>query len=117
MSSIAARRANKRVCQLQPNGMFSRGTYAYPGANGASTMRVKCQMLLQMCGNASSSLACRTVIFAAVLIHFFKVFVEFSPSPETAEQPVPKGHILHSHLELSKICSCTGRRIDRKSVV
>ena len=33
MSSIAARRANKRVCQLQPNGMFSRGTYAYPGAN------------------------------------------------------------------------------------
>ena len=26
MYSIAARRVNKRVCQLQPNGMFSRGT-------------------------------------------------------------------------------------------
>jgi hypothetical protein len=24
--------ANKRVSQLQHNGMFSRGTYAYPGA-------------------------------------------------------------------------------------
>jgi hypothetical protein len=22
------------VCQLQHNGMFSRGTHAYPGANG-----------------------------------------------------------------------------------
>lgn len=35
MYSIAARRANKRVCQLQPNGMLSRGIHAYPGANGA----------------------------------------------------------------------------------
>ena len=26
MSSIAARRANKRVCPLQPNGILSRGT-------------------------------------------------------------------------------------------
>jgi hypothetical protein len=34
MYSIAARRANQRVCQLQPNGMLSRGTQAYPGANG-----------------------------------------------------------------------------------
>ena len=34
MSSIAARRANKRACQWQPNGMLSRGTHAYPGANG-----------------------------------------------------------------------------------
>ena len=33
MSSIAAKRVNTRVCQLQPNGMFSRGTHAYPGAN------------------------------------------------------------------------------------
>ena len=35
MSSIAARQANKRVCQLQPNGMLSRGTHAYPGANAS----------------------------------------------------------------------------------
>ena len=34
MSSIAARRANKRACQWQPNGMLSRRTHAYPGANG-----------------------------------------------------------------------------------
>jgi hypothetical protein len=34
MSSIAARRANKRAYQWQPNGMLSRGTHAYPGANG-----------------------------------------------------------------------------------
>ena len=27
MSSIAARRANKRVCPLQPNGILSRGTH------------------------------------------------------------------------------------------
>ena len=33
MSSIAARRVNTRVGQLQPNGMLSRGTQAYPGAN------------------------------------------------------------------------------------
>jgi hypothetical protein len=33
MSSIAARQVNTRVCQLQPNGMLSRGTQAYPGAN------------------------------------------------------------------------------------
>ena len=47
--------------------------------------------------NSSSSLACRTLIFAAVLAQFFKVFVEFSPSSETAEEPVPKVHHLHSH--------------------
>jgi len=35
MSSIAARRVNTRACQLQPNGMVSRGTHAYPGANEA----------------------------------------------------------------------------------
>ena len=34
MSSIAARRVNTRVCQLQPNGTLSRGIQAYPGANG-----------------------------------------------------------------------------------
>ena len=27
MSSIAARRANKRACPLQPNGILSRGTH------------------------------------------------------------------------------------------
>ena len=36
MSSIAARRVNTRACQLQPNGMVSRGTHAYPGANDCS---------------------------------------------------------------------------------
>jgi hypothetical protein len=56
-------------------------------------MRVQCQILLEMCRNSASELACRTVIFAAVLVHLFKVFVEFSPSLEPAEQPVPKGHI------------------------
>ena len=39
MSSIAAKRVNTRVCQLQPNGMFSRGTHAYPGANGVQPAR------------------------------------------------------------------------------
>src|SRR5215472_12634589 len=33
MSSIAVRRANKRACPLQPNGILSRGTHVYPGAN------------------------------------------------------------------------------------
>ena len=33
MSSIAARRANKRACPLQPNGILFRGTHVYPGAN------------------------------------------------------------------------------------
>ena len=37
MYSIAARRAHKRVCPLQPHGMLSRGTHAYPGANGYLT--------------------------------------------------------------------------------
>ena len=35
--SIAAMQANKRVSPLQPNGMLSRGTHAYPGANGDSS--------------------------------------------------------------------------------
>ena len=34
--SIAAMQANKRVSQLQHNGRLSRGTHAYPGANGPS---------------------------------------------------------------------------------
>ena len=33
MSSLAARPVNTRVCPLQPNGMLSRGTQTYPGAN------------------------------------------------------------------------------------
>ena len=56
-------------------------------------MRVQCQMLRQMCRNSASELACRTVIFAAVLVHLFKVFVELSPSLEPPEQPVPKRHM------------------------
>src|SRR6516162_778670 len=58
-----------------------------------------------MCRNSSISLACRTLIFAAVLAQFFKVFVKFSPSPETAEEPVPKVHILHARLQSSISCS------------
>jgi hypothetical protein len=40
MSSIAARRANKRACPLQPNGILSRGTHgilAQMGEEGASS--------------------------------------------------------------------------------
>ena len=35
MSSIAARRANKRVCPLQPNGILSRGTHGILAQMGA----------------------------------------------------------------------------------
>src|SRR5213593_1334037 len=46
MSSIVAKRANKRVCPLQPNGMLSRGTHAYPGANGGSSTPMEVYQVL-----------------------------------------------------------------------
>ena len=51
---------------------------------GLSTIRVKFQVAATNVLKLVSSLACRTLIFAAVLAQFFKAFVEFSPSLESA---------------------------------
>src|SRR5262245_52914772 len=39
MSSIAARRAHKRACPLQPNGLLSRGTYGILAQMGPGAAR------------------------------------------------------------------------------
>ena len=45
--SIAAMKANERVCQLRHNGVLTRGTHAYPGAYGAvgNLSRIKGQRI------------------------------------------------------------------------
>ena len=64
MSSIAARRVNTRVGPLQPNGILSRGTQAYPGANGTADPAQR-DALAQQVLNQRALLVRNNVVFGA----------------------------------------------------
>ena len=119
MSSIAARRANKRACPLQPNGILFRGTHVYPGANeGVGGVHPKetgfCQRRHDRLGEAALLLG----LIGLGSNQGFK-------GAHSVEQPVERmsvrcGHRAPPYMWASEVrpvlrCVCVCRRVGRSS--